>query len=98
MTKQKEFADTIGIQDNENYRKFKKRERLIMNISNTKYFVIKFVAKKLFNFKMSYKNQDVDQMDVYNYGDSGQEKVEDWDIYWTDAGVLPERIAKMKPY
>ncbi len=37
-------------------------------------------------------------MDVYNYGDSGQEKVEDWDIYWTDAGVLPERIAKMKPY
>jgi len=24
--------------------------------------------------------------------------VEDWDIFWTDAGVLPERIAKMKPY
>jgi len=23
---------------------------------------------------------------------------EDWDIFWTDAGVLPERIAKMKPY
>jgi len=69
-----------------------------MNVSNTKYFVIRFVGKKLFNFKLSYKNQDVDQMDVYNYGDSGQEKVEDWDIYWTDAGVLPERIAKMKPY
>lgn len=23
---------------------------------------------------------------------------EDWDIFWTDGGVLPERIAKMKPY
>lgn len=42
-----------------------------MNVSNTKYFVIRFVAKKLFNFNLSFKNQDVDQMDVYNYGDSG---------------------------
>jgi hypothetical protein len=24
--------------------------------------------------------------------------IEDWDIFWTDGGVLPERIAKMKPY
>lgn len=23
---------------------------------------------------------------------------DDWDIFWTDGGVLPERIAKMKPY
>jgi tubulin polyglutamylase TTLL6/13 len=24
--------------------------------------------------------------------------LEDWDIYWTDNSVQPERIAKMKPY
>jgi len=23
---------------------------------------------------------------------------EDWDIFWTDNSVQPERIAKMKPY
>ena len=28
----------------------------------------------------------------------GDGKNDDWDIFWTDAGVLPERIAKMKPY
>jgi tubulin polyglutamylase TTLL6/13 len=27
-----------------------------------------------------------------------QDQNEDWDIFWTDGGVLPERIAKMKPY
>ena len=44
------------IEDNDNYKKFKKRERLIFNVSNSKYFVIRFVAKHLFNFKLSYKN------------------------------------------
>lgn len=30
--------------------------------------------------------------------DLGQGGSDDWDIFWSDAGVLPERIAKMKPY
>jgi hypothetical protein len=54
--KQKRFAESVGVEDNENYPKFKDKERLVFNLSNTKYFVIKFVAKSLFNFKCSYKN------------------------------------------
>jgi len=50
------FAETIGVEDNDNYKKFKKKERLIFNTSNSKYFVIRFTAKSLFNFKLSYKN------------------------------------------
>ena len=95
----KRFAETIGVEDNDNYPKFKEKERLIVNLSNTKYFVIKFVLKSLFNFKLTFKNQEPDQMDNCNYDMSaaaGQH--EDWDIFWTDGGVLPERIAKMKPY
>ena len=23
---------------------------------------------------------------------------DEWDIFWTDCGILPERISKMKPY
>ena len=23
---------------------------------------------------------------------------DDWDIFWTDCGILPERLSKMKPY
>ena len=32
------------------------------------------------------------------YCEGKAHKEDDWDIFWTDAGVLPERIAKMKPY
>ena len=54
--KQRMFSETIGVEDNDNYKKFKKKERLIFNTSNSKYFVIRFTAKSLFNFKLSYKN------------------------------------------
>ena len=32
------------------------------------------------------------------YNELIPQHAEDWDIFWSDAGVLPERIAKMKPY
>lgn len=93
------FAETVGVEDNDSYPKFKDKERLLVNLSNTKYFVIKFVFKSLFNFKLSFKNQDPDQMDSNNYDiGPGSSSNDDWDIFWTDGGVLPERIAKMKPY
>jgi len=49
------YANTIGVEDNDNYPKFKDKERLVINLSNTKYFVIRFVAKRLFNFKLNFK-------------------------------------------
>ena len=58
--KMKRFADSIGVEDNDNYPKFKEKERLVVNLSNTKYFVIKFVLKSLFNFKLTFKNQEPD--------------------------------------
>ena len=45
MEKMRRFAETIGVEDNENYPKFKDKERLVINMSNCKYFVIRFVAK-----------------------------------------------------
>jgi tubulin polyglutamylase TTLL6/13 len=84
------------VEDNSKYPRFKNKERLIANLSNTKYFVVKFVAKRLFNFKCTFKQQDVENMDSYAI-DVANEK-DDWDLYWTDGGVLPERISKMKPY
>ena len=60
--KMRRFATTVGVEDNENYPKFKDKERLLMNVSNTKYFVIRFAAKHLFNYKLSYKNNQVEAM------------------------------------
>lgn len=55
------------------------------------------MAKNLFNFKLSYRNQDPGQMDNWNYENEGRLN-DDWDIFWSDAGVQPDRISKMKPY
>lgn len=84
------------MEDNDNYKKCKAKERLIVNLANTHYFIIKFVFKSLFNFKGTWKQQDPEQMDNWDF--SGDKPMEDWDIFWTDGGVLPERISKMKPY
>lgn len=50
------FAKSIGVEDNDSYPKFKEKERLLINMANCKYFVIKFVVKNLFNFKVTFKN------------------------------------------
>ena len=49
------FAETIGVEENDSYPKFKDNQRLLINMANCKYFVIRFVAKHLFNFKLSFK-------------------------------------------
>jgi hypothetical protein len=85
------FSNTIGVEDNEMYPKFKEKERLIMNVSTCKYFVIRFVAKSLFNFKVSFKpiEEDKNNMLTYEYmvQNTCRQEVEDWDIFWTDNSV-----------
>ena len=55
------------------------------------------MLKQLFNFKVTFKQQTVEDMES-GFVDLGTGGNDDWDIFWTDQGVLPERIAKMKPY
>ena len=52
----KRFAETIGVEDNSTYPKFKDDEKLILNVSSSRYFAVRFVAKHLFNFKLSFKH------------------------------------------
>ena len=95
-----EYAETIGIEDNNKYPKFKEKERLIINMSCSRYFIIRFVAKQLFNFRISFK--DINSKDnaplEFTANRQPPPAEEDWDIFWTDGQVQPETIAKMKPY
>lgn len=54
----KKFAETIGVEDNATYTRFKDNQRLILNVCNCKYFVVRFVAKHIFNFRLSFKPID----------------------------------------
>lgn len=51
----------------------KKPKWLVMNALNTKYKVVKYVARNIFNMKISYKT-NIDDND-------------EWDICWSDGGV-----------
>ena len=39
----REFAETIGCEDNDSYKKFNEKKRLTVDLRYTKFFVIKFV-------------------------------------------------------
>ena len=56
--KMNSYAESIGVEDNAFYPKFKDKERLVFNVGSSRYFVIRFVAKQLFNFRLSYKEID----------------------------------------
>ena len=66
-----------------------KTKKLVMNVAQTKYHVVRYVARKLYNMRLSTYGQ--------NNHDSNDEKHE-WDIMWTDNGATVERLHKMKPY
>ena len=56
-------------------------KKLVMNVSSTKYEVVRYVAKKLNGWKLSHA-----------------EEGEDFDVWWTDGAVQPEKLASMKAY
>jgi hypothetical protein len=93
--KMKRFASTIGVETDSKYRKFKDGQQLVLNVSTTKYFVIRHCAKNLFGYRLSHtgisENAEIKLQDAENCK-------HDWDIYWTDNGVQPERLYHMLPY
>ena len=99
--KMKQFAETIGVEDNETYPKFKEAQRLCLNVSMCRYFVVRYVAKHLFNFRLSFKNiDDPGESPTFNphKPETFAQNQEDMDIYWTDNSVPPEKMPKLKPY
>lgn len=54
--------------------------KIILNVSLTKYSVVKKAGRAL-NYKLLKKEDD-----------------DNWDVFWTDSGVQPEKLSKMKPF
>ncbi len=57
-----------------------------MNVAQTKYHVVRYVGKKIFNMRLT------------NYSHEVVDEKNEWDLYWCDNGVTVERLYKMKPY
>jgi len=54
---------------------------LLVNVSDTQYPVVRWVAKKHFHWRLSSDPED-----------------SEFDLWWTDGAVQPEKLARMKPY
>lgn len=54
---------------------------LQINLSDTQYPVVRWVARKHFHWRLSTDPEDCD-----------------FDVWWTDSAVQPEKLARMKPY
>ncbi|CAG9328822.1 ttll-11_11 [Blepharisma stoltei] len=58
-----------------------KRSKIIFNVSNTKYEIIKHVGSNVFGWILSNSPTD-----------------SNWDLFWTDNSVIPDRLSRMKPH
>ena len=52
-----------------------KGRKIVLNISDTKYPVVKYIANKKLGWRLSKDEED-----------------ENWDVWWTDSGVPPEKF------
>ena len=66
-----------------------KAKKLVLNVSLTKYHIVRYVAKKLFNMRLAGYSQ--------NNLDCHEEKHE-WDLLWTDGIVTVDKLYRMKPF
>jgi tubulin polyglutamylase TTLL6/13 len=71
-------------------RRFKyKGKKLVMNVSCTKYHVVRYVARSLFKMRLSAYSQN--NQDCY-------EEKHEWDLLWTDGIVKVDTLYRMKAY
>ena len=64
-----------------------KKVKIIANVLNTEYDIVKNVLSKEMNCKLSYEYED--DKSLYT---------KDWDLYWNDLIVTPELLSKLKPF
>ena len=82
-------AEEIKTEKKKKKRTKLKAKKLILNVSMTKYHVVRYVAKQLFNMRLSGYSQS--NHDCYD------EKHE-WDLLWTDGIVTVDKLYRMKPF
>jgi len=68
-------------------RKFKAK-KLVLNVSQTKYQVVRYVARTIFKMRLSNATYSHEPDDIKD----------EWDIMWTDGTVQVDKLYRMKPY
>ena len=83
----KEEAPAVKTQKTKKRRRFKAK-KLVLNVSQTKYNVVRYAARTVFKMRLSGAPYMPD------YSNPNDE----WDIFWTDGSVQVDKLYRMKPY
>ena len=65
-----------------------KAKKLVLNVSQTKYNIVRYVARTMFKMRLSGAPYMAD------YSNPNDE----WDLLWTDGTVQVDKLYRMKPY
>ena len=86
ITKEKK---TAGDKEGKTKRKRRfKAKKLVLNVSQTKYNIVRYVARTIFKMRLSGAPYMPD------YSNPNDE----WDLLWTDGTVQVDKLYRMKPY
>lgn len=77
--------------------KKKKLRRNIVNVYCTEYDVIPKCARKVFNCRLRYYEEDHEGA-VNDFGEGAQKLSTEWDLSWHDLSISADFLAKMAPY
>lgn len=69
----------------------------MVNVYCTEYDVIPKCARKIFNCRLKYYEEDHEGA-VNDYGEGGQKLSTEWDLSWHDLSISADFLAKMAPY
>jgi len=64
-----------------------KKRKVIANVLNTEYDVVKEVLEDVMGFKLSYEAES-----------ETSNTTKEWDLYWHDLNITPELLTKLRPY
>ena len=65
-----------------------KAKKLVLNVSQTKYNIVRYVAKNQFKMRLSGAPYMADYQNPHD----------EWDLLWTDGTVQVDKLYRMKPY
>ena len=65
-----------------------KAKKLVLNVSQTKYHIVRYVAKTMFKMRLS----------AAPYHAEYDDPKDEWDILWTDGIIQADKLYRMKPY
>jgi hypothetical protein len=74
----------------------KKQSRLIINVAQTEYDVIKKVARKICNWRLKYFWEDSEGAVINGEGNKKLSPV--YDLTWHDLCITPDFLSKLHPW